>query len=127
MAPPAATAAASQQQQQPPPTAPAASTDASASAPMTTTTTDARRFDRRQCNQLRPPLCELGPLNRADGSARFAMVGVRGCGCVCVLGPNMGDGDVTAGVSSPSQLLINPAPLDSSIDRLTTRRTNPLN
>jgi len=30
------------------------------------------RPDRRLANQLRPPLCELGPLNRADGSARFA-------------------------------------------------------
>src|SRR6056297_3244814 len=30
------------------------------------------RPDRRLANQLRPPMCELGPLNRADGSARFA-------------------------------------------------------
>jgi exosome complex RNA-binding protein Rrp42 (RNase PH superfamily) len=49
-------------------TSPSSTTEAAAMG------SDARRFDRRQCNQLRPPLCELGPLNRADGSARFAMV-----------------------------------------------------
>lgn len=83
MAPPAAkavaaSAGATQQQAPPPPS----STSSKAASMLTS---DARRFDRRQCNQLRPPLCELGPLNRADGSARFAMVRM-GVLSVCLWG-----------------------------------------
>ena len=32
------------------------------------------RPDGRKKEQIRPPMAELGPLNRADGSARFAQV-----------------------------------------------------
>lgn len=38
------------------------------------------RPDGRKKEQIRPPMAEIGPLNRADGSARFAQVcSLSGC------------------------------------------------
>jgi ribonuclease PH len=47
------------------------------------------RGDKRDANQLRPLACEVGVLERADGSARFSQ------GHSCVLASVVGPGDVS--------------------------------